>query len=201
MGPRRRNLTSRASFGAQMTQDREEHLVELVDPDGAATGSLSVRAAHSGAGALHRAFSVMLVDAGGRVLLQQRSADKSRFAGFWSNTCCGHPSPGQSAVEAARSRLAQEIGVHGVALQDAGTFIYQADDPASGLVEWEFDHVLVARFEQTPTDLDPAEVSAVRWQPMKTLIDELNTNPAPGYTPWLSHVCRLTTALMDAEEA
>jgi len=54
--------------------------------------------------------------------------------------------------------------------------------------------VLVGRFEWTPTDLDPAEVSAVRWESMTALIDELNANSAHAYTPWLGRVCQMATA-------
>ena len=107
----RQPLKNDASPGPETTRGREELLVELVDQEGEAIGSQSVSGAHSGTGALHRAFSVMLIDAEGRVLLQQRASVKSRFAGFWSNTCCGHPAPGQSVVEAAESRLAQEIAL------------------------------------------------------------------------------------------
>ena len=43
---------------------------------------------HQGAGTLHRAFSIFLFNHAGDVLLQQRSADKPLWPGYWSNTCC-----------------------------------------------------------------------------------------------------------------
>ncbi|MDT5037250.1 MAG: isopentenyl-diphosphate Delta-isomerase, partial [Micromonosporaceae bacterium] len=49
---------------------REETLVELVDPAGVPIGSATVGRAHAAPGQLHRAFSVLLVDAAGRLLLQ-----------------------------------------------------------------------------------------------------------------------------------
>ena len=78
-----------------MTVDREQLLVELVDRGGRPLGTCQVRQAHTAPGRLHRAFSVLLYDSAGRVLLQQRAAAKTRFALRWSNTCCGHPTPGQ----------------------------------------------------------------------------------------------------------
>merc|ERR1719171_2311766 len=50
-------------------------------------------------GVLHRAFSVMLFDAEGRLLLQQRAASKITFPGVWTNTCCSHPLHGMNPPE------------------------------------------------------------------------------------------------------
>lgn len=40
---------------------------------------------------LHRAFSVFLFDTQGRLLLQQRAAEKITFPSLWTNTVCSHP--------------------------------------------------------------------------------------------------------------
>ena len=40
---------------------------------------------------LHRAFSVLLFDPAGKLLLQQRSKSKLTFPLLWANTCCSHP--------------------------------------------------------------------------------------------------------------
>ena len=98
---------------------RESQLVELVDADGAATGPCAVAEAHTAPGRLHRAFSVMLLDDLGRVLIQQRAAVKTRFALRWANACCGHPAPGQAA-RAAAHRLVEEIGSGGRAARGRG---------------------------------------------------------------------------------
>eukprot|EP00959_Pyramimonas_sp_CCMP1952_P004393 92219-Pyramimonas_sp.AAC.1 len=50
-------------------------------------------------GILHRAFSVMLFDADGRMLLQQRAASKITFPSVWTNTCCSHPLHGMIPSE------------------------------------------------------------------------------------------------------
>ena len=39
-------------------------------------------------GMLHRAFSVFLFDAEGKLLLQQRASDKITLPDVWTNTCC-----------------------------------------------------------------------------------------------------------------
>src|SRR5215472_1832466 len=76
--------------GGLMT-GREELLVELVNKAGVGIGACTVAEAHAAPGRQHRAFSAVLFDDAGQVLLQQRAAVKTRFASRWSNTCCGHP--------------------------------------------------------------------------------------------------------------
>lgn len=175
-----------------MTVERELQLVELVTPDGQTIGSSTVRAAHTEPGALHRAFSVLLVDEQGRTLLQQRAPGKTRFPLRWANACCGHPSPGETVLNAASRRLVEELGVSRVELAEAGVYTYRAADPITGRVEHEYDHVLVGR---VGADLaiaeDPAEVAATRWVPSASL-----TATTGEYAPWLSGV--LTVAWRSA---
>ncbi|MFF0491043.1 isopentenyl-diphosphate Delta-isomerase [Nocardia sp. NPDC003482] len=168
------------------TTDREALLVELVDEQGRATGACPVAAAHAAPGRLHRAFSVLLFDESGRVLLQQRAATKTRFALRWANTCCGHPAPGESVAEAAVKRLHEELGID-AAVHEIGTFRYHADDPTTGRVEFEFDHVLIGRFDGEPPRPDPAEIADYAWVRPETLTDALDTRPEI-YTPWLGGV-------------
>lgn len=172
---------------------REAQLVELVDTEGAATGSCTVAEAHTAPGKLHRAFSVMLLDDLGRVLLQQRAAVKTRFALRWANACCGHPAPGQTVFDAAARRLVEEIGVTGVALHHAGVYLYRAEDPQTGRVEHEYDHVVVGRVVvDPPLRLDPTEVATVRWLEPDQLRADLVDHPE-RYSPWLAGVLAVAT--------
>jgi isopentenyl-diphosphate Delta-isomerase len=169
---------------------REHLLVELVDETGAAVGACSVGEAHDGPGRRHRAFSVLLYDGGGRVLLQRRAAVKTRFASLWSNTCCGHPAPGEDPAAAAAQRLAAELGItpgHTTPLTEAGVLAYQAGDPASGRAEHEWDHVLVATFTGGTPEPDEAEVSDCAWVAPGEVLARIATH-AGDYTPWLAGV-------------
>jgi isopentenyl-diphosphate delta-isomerase len=168
---------------------RERHLVELVAEDGTPIGESTVDKAHRAPGLLHRAFSVLLIDADRRTLLQRRAAVKTRFPLVWANTCCGHPLPGESPVAAATRRLREELGVRGVDLAEVGVHTYAAGDPATGRYEREYDHVVVGR---APADLildpDPAEVVDTRWEEAAALLDRVSRPPATGYAPWLPGV-------------
>jgi isopentenyl-diphosphate delta-isomerase len=180
---------------APVTNDREQLLVELVDRAGRPIGSCSVGAAHAAPGRLHRAFSVLLYDSAGRVLLQQRAAAKTRFALRWSNTCCGHPAPGQELTAAAATRLAEELGITAgqiTPLTEAGVFRYRAEDQATGRVEYEWDHVLVATLAVGAPVADADEVREVRWASPNQLAAEISARPAE-FTPWLADVLDLAS--------
>ncbi|MEV6305880.1 isopentenyl-diphosphate Delta-isomerase [Actinoplanes sp. NPDC051861] len=167
---------------------RESHLVELVSTDGDPTGSATVAAAHEAPGQLHRAFSVFLRDDRGRVLLQQRAAAKTRFPLRWGNTCCGHPEPGEDVAVAAARRLKEELGVAGVSLVEAGVYVYFAEDPVTGRVEREYDHVLVGQIPVgTEFQPDPSEVARLLWVEPGELQERVDRDP-DMYAPWLAGV-------------
>jgi isopentenyl-diphosphate delta-isomerase len=171
-----------------MTPDRESHLVELVDDAGEAVGQATVDAAHRAPGMLHRAFSVLLADGAGRVLLQRRAAVKTRFPLRWGNACCGHPAPGQPLTEAANVRLGEELGMEPLPLAEIGVYVYRADDPATGRVEVEYDHVLLGHVDADhAVRPDPAEVAELRWVAVEEIQAGIEAKPNE-YAPWLMGV-------------
>jgi isopentenyl-diphosphate Delta-isomerase len=188
--------------------NRQGSRIELVTTDGTVTGESTVADAHKPPGVLHRAFSVLLVDEAGRLLLQQRAAAKGRFPLQWANSCCGHPAPGEAVLAAGARRVAQELGLAPVDLREVGIYLYRAEDPATGLVEFEYDHVLVGRLPaDQPTRPDPAEVAAIRMvspapappvapaehgvPTAQRVIDHPCRVPDDAYVPWLSGVLRV----------
>jgi isopentenyl-diphosphate delta-isomerase len=132
-------------------------LLELVDESGVTIGTAEKLTAHQPPGQLHRAFSVFLFDEQGRLLLQQRALGKYHSPGVWSNTCCGHPYPGEAPFAAAARRTFEELGVSPSLLAEAGTVRYNHPDPDSGLVEQEYNHLFVGMV-QAPLRPDPEEV-------------------------------------------
>ncbi|WP_257573575.1 isopentenyl-diphosphate Delta-isomerase [Streptomyces sp. JJ66] len=133
-------------------------MLELVDEDGVTTGTAEKLSAHQPPGHLHRAFSVFLFDDTGRLLLQRRALGKYHSPGVWSNTCCGHPYPGEPPFVAAARRVGEELGVAPVLLAEAGTVTYRHPDPASGLVESEYNHLFAGLVRAEPRP-DPAEIA------------------------------------------
>ncbi len=133
-------------------------------------------------GALHRAFSVFLLDCDGRVLLQRRATGKYHSPGLRSNTCCGHPRPGERTNDAARRRLREEMGID-CELSHASSFVYRADLEGE-LVEHELDHVFVGLTSDLPLH-DSAEVSECRWIEVDELREWLRREPM-AFTAWFA---------------
>ncbi len=176
-----------------MNEARENRRVVLCTADGVACGTSSLLAAHRGEGLLHRAFSVLVLSPdGGQLLLQQRASFKLLFARLWANSCCSHPTPedGEQVVTAGRRRLREELGFE-VELERAGSFVYQARDPAGHGSEHEHDTVLVGKASrQVVVKPDPAEVAAWRWITVDELQGDLEDRPEL-YVPWLPPALRL----------
>jgi isopentenyl-diphosphate delta-isomerase len=170
---------------------REEWVV-LVDEQDRELGLAKKAEVHHGATPLHRAFSAFLFDREGRLLLQQRSAAKATWPLVWSNSCCGHPAPGEATLAAARRRIAEELGAPAaelwVALPD---YRYRAE--LDGIVENEICPVVVGRLDPAALAPDPDEVGAVRWVDWQSILAEIARGEG-GYSPW----CREETELLEA---
>ena len=158
-------------------------------------GEAEKLAAHENGGQLHRAFSIFLFDARGRLLLQQRAACKYHFAGRWSNTCCGHPRPGEPLIGAAERRLHEEFGIAS-RLKATTELRYHAHDPVSGLTEREYLHILAGAFDGAPTP-NPEEIADFRWATIDVIQAELAAD-ATHYSPWFPIALNALLAADDA---
>src|SRR5471030_3052775 len=83
----------------------------LVDEADRSLGFLSKSLCHEGRGILHRAFSLLIFNDAGDLLIQQRAAGKRLWPLYWSNSCCSHPRSGESMEAATQRRLRQELGI------------------------------------------------------------------------------------------
>src|SRR4051812_48919929 len=98
--------------------------VILVDEQDRETGTMEKLQAHI-EGKLHRAISVFIFNSKNELLLQQRAAGKYHSSLLWTNTCCSHPRPGETAYAAAHRRLYEEMGLK-CTLKEIFTFTYLA---------------------------------------------------------------------------
>ena len=162
-----------------MKNAMEEHVV-LVNERDEAVGAMEKLEAHR-RGELHRAFSVFVFDTEGRVLLQRRAVGKYHSGGLWTNTCCGHPRPGEDLLVAARRRLQEEMGFT-CDLSHQFNFVYSADLD-HGLREHELDHVLFGQHDG-PVAPDPAEASEWRYLALDDLTGEIAETPEL-FTVWM----------------
>ncbi|WP_251078603.1 isopentenyl-diphosphate Delta-isomerase [Frankia sp. AiPa1] len=151
--------------------------VVLLDADRQPCGTAPRLAVHGHDTPLHLAFSSYIFDGDDRLLVTRRALEKRTWPGVWTNSCCGHPRPGERVEDAVERRVAQELrlGLEDMrcALPD---FAYRAV-AADGLVENEVCPVYVARALGDP-DPDPAEVVEWRW------VDWVDYRETAVRTPW-----------------
>jgi isopentenyl-diphosphate delta-isomerase len=152
----------------------------LVDADDKETGYLSKADCHDGEGVMHREFSIFLFNDNGELLLQQRSASKRLWPGYWSNTICSHPRAGESMDVATQRRLLDELNIE-TELEFAYKFAYQASFGDAGS-ENELCHVFLGR---APSVVHPNEheISGVRFISAADLDREFAEKPGT-LTPW-----------------
>ena len=161
-------------------------------------GSISKIDAHQGAGAFHRAFSVLLFNTKGEMLLQQRSGEKVTFPHVWANACCSHPlySPEEldeadamGVKRAALRKLEQELGIDPSTVStDDMTFMTKMRYAARMNQEWierEVDHILVMCAD-VEIDVNPNEVADVMWVNQEALEAMLieDRPPEQAVAPW-----------------
>jgi isopentenyl-diphosphate delta-isomerase len=168
-----------AALDAAVVSFDDEALI-LVDEDDNEVGKLSKAECHVGDGVLHRAFSLFIFDRDGRLLLQQRSAEKLLWPMYWSNSCCSHPRHGETMDEAVHRRLDQELRMTSE-LHYLYKFQYQARFRDLGS-EHELCWVYVGISEDAARP-NPHEVAAHRWVTPEELDHEMTTR-AETLTPW-----------------
>ncbi|MBC7308821.1 MAG: isopentenyl-diphosphate Delta-isomerase [Actinomycetales bacterium] len=151
--------------GAWADAEWNDDTVVLVDESGRATGTGAKSQIHHESTPLHLAFSCYIFDAQDRFLVTMRARSKPSFPGVVTNSCCGHPRPGEALAEAARRRAGSELGLKldeiWLVLPE---FRYRATS-ANGLVENEICPVYAARTSSPDLALDRSEVEEAEWVP------------------------------------
>jgi len=172
-----------------------EEYVVLLDEAGHSSGSALKSQVHGRHTPLHLAFSCYLFDDDGRTLLTQRALTKQTWPGVWTNSCCGHPGPGEAISEAVRRRVREELGVR---LSEVRlvlpAFRYRAE-MEDGVVENEMCPVFVAALPDPGLlSPEPSEVEDTTWVDWH----ELRADVASGrraISPW----CREQLAAMPGD--
>lgn len=169
-----------------------EQMLVLVNEQDEPVGLMEKMAVHRKA-LLHRAFSVFLFNSAGQMLLQRRALEKYHSGGLWTNTCCSHPYPDESPVQAATRRMKEELGFETV-VEPAFHFIYKAALD-NELTEHEFDHVMVGTYDGQVFP-NKEEVVDYRYMSMADLRDSLDDEPQQ-YTAWFKIAFPLLEAYLE----
>ncbi|MGI8716943.1 MAG: isopentenyl-diphosphate Delta-isomerase [Lapillicoccus sp.] len=184
-----------AAPGRATPGDPSAEWVVLLDDDHRPCGSMLKSEVHGAETPLHLAFSVYVLNAAGQLLVTRRALGKRTWPGVWTNSCCGHPRPGEEVPAAARRGLRQELGLTPLTMSLAlPDFSYRAVS-AEGLVENELCPVFLAHVDTEPA-VDPSEADEWRWVAWPVFHEATRLVPW-AFSPWSV----AQTALLDALDA
>lgn len=158
-----------------------DEYVILVDENDRKIGLEEKIKAHTGAGMLHRAFSIYIFNAKGELMLQHRAYTKYHGGGLWTNTVCGHPRDNEKVGDAAHRRLREEMGFD-CGLDERFSFIYHVEI-GKGFSEYEYLHVFIGEYDRDPK-VNPAEAKGFKWVSLQELNNDIARYPKL-YSPWM----------------
>jgi isopentenyl-diphosphate delta-isomerase len=173
---------ARGAEGARAAAADRDALI-LVDSADRDVGRLSKARCHEGSGVLHRAFSLLIFNDAGELLIQQRAAAKRLWPLYWSNSCCSHPRGGESMEAATQRRLQEELGI-ACPLHFLFKFQYQARFDATGS-EHELCSVFIGHCAD-PLAVNYEEIVAWRWVGPEALDAMLSAPDGERFTPWFT---------------
>lgn len=153
--------------------------VILVNDHNESLGTMEKMQAHR-LGLLHRAFSIFIFDKEGRMLLQQRAAEKYHGGLLWTNACCSHPLPNENVEAAVQRRLKEELGFQ-TPLKEIFSFQYRAE-VENNLIENEYDHVFAGEYSGM-IDPNASEVADYKYEDMNELSERIKNEPEQ-FTTW-----------------
>jgi isopentenyl-diphosphate Delta-isomerase len=162
--------------------------VVLVDEQDGEIGTAFKADVHTDKTPLHRAFSVFLFNKDGQILVTQRALTKKTWPGIWSNSCCGHPAPGETYKAAILRRVKQELGRRVQGIEKVSDYRYQFTK--DGVMENEVCPIYrgVVEGEITP---DPAEVAGWKWMEWDDFLLTIKTDDQDLWSPWCKEEVKL----------
>lgn len=150
----------------------QQELVVFVDKNDQPTGETGEKlASHHADTKLHAAFSCYVFDDTGQFLVTKRASVKKVWPNVWTNTCCGHPMPGETREDAIKRRLEYELGM---SVKDITLIVpdytYKTP-PYNGIIEHEYCPIYTAIAVSDPHP-NPQEVSDYKWVSWQWFLDE-----------------------------
>ena len=160
-----------------------KEFVILVDEDDNQIGLEEKVKCHLPDGKLHRAFTALLFDPSGRLLLTLRSRDKMLWPNNWDGTVASHPRESETYESSAERRLPEELGIS-CKLEYMFKFAYHVPYRTIGS-ENEICGTLIGKINAN-TKLDPVEgeITDSRWITPKELLQEIQSTPR-NFCPWM----------------
>jgi len=160
-----------------------DEYVILVDENDNPIGTEEKVKCHLPDGKLHRAFTALLFDKNGRLVLTRRAKEKMLWPEDWDGTFASHPRESETYVSSGERRMPEELGIEGK-LDYLHKFEYHIPYKNVGS-ENEICGTLIGVIDES-TELKKieGEIDEIKWISAKELLSEIKTNPKI-YCPWM----------------
>ena len=160
-----------------------EEFVILVDENDNPIGREEKVKCHLPNGKLHRAFTALLFDESGRLVLTRRAKEKMLWPGDWDGTFASHPRESETYVSSGERRMPEELGIEGK-LDYLHKFEYHVPYKDVGS-ENEICGTLIGVIDKS-TELKEieGEIDEIKWISSSELLSEIRENPEI-YCPWM----------------
>ena len=160
-----------------------DEYVILVDENDNPIGKEEKVKCHLPNGKLHRAFTALIFNNEGKLLLTKRSDKKMLWPGYWDGTVASHPRESETYVSSAERRMPEEIGIS-CKMNYVNKFEYHVPYKDVGS-ENEICGTLVGLIDDfDESSLIKDEISEIKWISSDELKNELQQN-RDAYCPWM----------------
>ena len=160
-----------------------DEFVILVDENDNPIGTEEKVKCHLPNGKLHRAFTALLFDKNGRLVLTRRAKGKMLWPEDWDGTFASHPRESETYVSSGERRMPEELGIEGK-LDYLHKFEYHVPYKDVGS-ENEICGTLIGVIdENTKLKEIEGEIDEIKWISAEELISEIKTDPKI-YCPWM----------------
>jgi isopentenyl-diphosphate Delta-isomerase len=160
-----------------------DEYVILVDENDNQIGKEEKIKCHLPNGKLHRAFTALLFDKEGRLIITRRSSSKMLWPGDWDGTVASHPREGETYVSSTERRMPEEVGI---SCKFDYLFKFEYHVPYKNIgSENEICGTLIGKIDNSSQlNLVKDEISEVKAITADKLIEDLPRRPEI-YCPWM----------------
>jgi isopentenyl-diphosphate delta-isomerase len=172
-------------------------LIEYVDENGVPTGETAPKLdAHNDHTKMHAAFSCYIFNEKGKFLVTQRALTKKVWPSVWTNSVCGHLSPGETHEQAIVRRAEYELGLKVKDIKVILPNYSYHTPPYNGIIENEYCPVYLARIVGDVSP-NPEEAASYKWIDWSEFIDETNADNHNKWSFWCKdQVSRFDTDIL-----
>ncbi len=149
-----------------------EEIFDIIDTNDNVIGQAARSVVHA-QGLWHRGVHVFLFTADGRMLIQQRSADRKQYASLWDCSVSEHVKAGEDYVTAAQRGLWEELGLRDVTLTPRIRFRLNY-----GPNDNEISLLFTGTADPARVRFDPVEIARVDTLSIPELLDRAGRDEA-----------------------